>query len=106
MTDHLFSRAQLAIDESLAQRRHRRALQHQAIRLLEELRLAILTSAMTRSEIKAFRDDGQAGRGCPNLGFVNHGQASCQAVQHSRSSISSTRFFYGIERSWMFALPG
>ena len=55
MIDPLMSRAQRAIEEGCANRK--RALADQRDAQITELRHAVLESAMSRSELKAFRDN-------------------------------------------------
>lgn len=57
MIDSLFARAQVAIDESWALQNRSRALQAERARDRDELRLAVLESAMYRAEMKAYRDN-------------------------------------------------
>ncbi|HZR72623.1 hypothetical protein [Bradyrhizobium sp.] len=57
MTDPLFARADLAIEESLHLRRSSRVLKSQFDHERETLRVAVFESAMLRSESKAYRDD-------------------------------------------------
>ena len=55
--DPLLARAQLVLEENACIREMRRLLQAQFDREREQLRLSIIESAMTRAEIKAYRDD-------------------------------------------------
>jgi hypothetical protein len=57
MSDSLFARSQLAIEESRQLQLQSRALQDERDLRREELRLSVLESAMQRSEFKAHRDN-------------------------------------------------
>jgi hypothetical protein len=57
MIDPLFARAQLAIEESQLLQRRSRALQAERDFERRQLRLAVLESAMSRSEHKAHQDN-------------------------------------------------
>ena len=57
MTGSLLVRAQLAIEESRTLQYRSRALKAESNIEREQLRLAVLESAMLRSEIKACRDN-------------------------------------------------
>jgi len=57
MTDSLLSRALLAIQETSAILKQRRAVMDQHDRAIIELRLSIIESASMRAESKAHRDD-------------------------------------------------
>ena len=57
MTDPLFARAELAIQESRQLQRGSRALHADREHDRDQLRLAIFESAMVRSESKALRDN-------------------------------------------------
>ncbi|MCA1544161.1 hypothetical protein I6F18_29915 [Bradyrhizobium sp. NBAIM32] len=57
MNDPLLDRAQLAIEESKALQRQRRALEAEQLHNREALRSAVLESAIGRTEIKAYRDN-------------------------------------------------
>lgn len=59
MPDSLFDRAELAIEESYLIREERRESSRLCEQHLVELRLAVLESAMARSESKARRDNRQ-----------------------------------------------
>lgn len=60
MPDALFARATIAIEESRALReQHRRVVDHYG-EAVSDLRLAIMDSAMLRSEIKARRDNEES----------------------------------------------
>ena len=57
MVDSLFTRSQLAIEDSRQLRLQSRALQDEQNLRREELRLSVFESAMQRSEFKAYRDN-------------------------------------------------
>jgi hypothetical protein len=57
MIDPLLARAQLAIEESRALQGQSKALQAEQLRERDELRVAVLESAMYRSETRAHRDN-------------------------------------------------
>jgi len=57
MIDPLIAHAQLAMEENFRIREQRRKLLKQNESAVSELRLAVLESAMTRVEIKAWRED-------------------------------------------------
>ena len=57
MPDPLLTRAQLVIEETRRLRERRRALREQQQEKLTELHIVLLECAMTRAEIKAYRDD-------------------------------------------------
>ena len=57
MPDPLLTRAQLEIEEARRLRERRRALREQRQEKLTELHIVLLEYAMTRVEIKAYRDD-------------------------------------------------
>ena len=59
MPDALFARATRAIDESRALREQHREAMGRHDEAVNDLRLAIMDSAMLRSEIKARRDNDQ-----------------------------------------------
>ena len=59
MPDALFARATRAIDESRALREQHRQVMGRHDEAVNDLRLAIMDSAMLRSEIKARRDNDQ-----------------------------------------------
>jgi predicted kinase len=59
MPDSLFDRAELAIEASYLIREERRASARLCEQHLAALRLAVLESAMARSESRARRDDRQ-----------------------------------------------
>lgn len=59
MPDALFARATRAIDESRALREQHRQAVGRHDEAVNDLRLAIMDSAMLRSEIKARRDNDQ-----------------------------------------------
>jgi hypothetical protein len=59
MSDSLFDRAERAIEESWLLRAERRAFLDTRERHVAQLRLAVLDSAMARSEIKAHCDNRQ-----------------------------------------------
>jgi hypothetical protein len=59
MSDPLLDRAQLAIEESCLLREERRACSDIRELQIAALRLAVLESAMARSESKAYRDNRQ-----------------------------------------------
>ncbi|WP_245509296.1 hypothetical protein [Bradyrhizobium zhanjiangense] len=63
MTDALFARAQLALEENGEIRKQRHLLRTQFDDTREKLRLSIYESASVRSEIKARQDN--EGRGSP-----------------------------------------
>ena len=57
MDDSLLARAHLAIEESKALQRAKHVLQAEQLHSREALRLAVLESAMCRTEAKAYRED-------------------------------------------------
>jgi hypothetical protein len=57
MRDVLISRATRAIDDSRLLREQRRLLMERHDQILADLRLAIMDSAMVRTEIRAHRDN-------------------------------------------------
>jgi hypothetical protein len=57
MTDSLFARTQLAIEERRQLQLRTRALKAEQEYEREQVRLAVFESAMLRSESKAFRDN-------------------------------------------------
>lgn len=57
MTDPLFARAQLAIDESQLLRHSSRMLKSQFDHEREKLRVSLFEAAMSRSEAKAYRNN-------------------------------------------------
>jgi len=57
MRDALISRATRAIDDSRTLREQRRLLMERHDQILAALRLAIMESAMVRTEIRAHRDN-------------------------------------------------
>jgi hypothetical protein len=59
MTDPLFARAQLAIQENAALRAQRRVIANRHDEEARHLRREILESAMLRAEIKAYRDNSE-----------------------------------------------
>ena len=59
MTDSLFARAQLAMEESLRLREQRRMLGDSRDEQLADLRRSTLESAMCRSEVRAHRDNAE-----------------------------------------------
>ena len=76
MTDTLFSRSRIAIEESCLLREQKRALADVRDGQLAKLRLSVLDSAMSRSEIKAHRD--------------NKGEEDCFNSEAPRSSEDAT----------------
>ena len=68
MTDVLFARAQLAIEESRTLQDQSHALRKSGELEREGIRRAVFDSASVRSEIKAYRDD----RSPPPLGQSGH----------------------------------
>jgi hypothetical protein len=57
MPDPLLTRAQLVIEDTRRLHDRRRALKEQGQKQLTELRIALLECAMTRVEIRAYRED-------------------------------------------------
>jgi hypothetical protein len=56
MIDALLSRAQLAIEESRYLRWYGRTLRYESMRTREDVRAAVLASAMAGAEMRAIRD--------------------------------------------------
>ncbi|WFU43750.1 hypothetical protein QA640_15685 [Bradyrhizobium sp. CB82] len=65
MTNPLLARAQRALEENASVRELRRLLLRQCSDEREQLRIAVFESAMSRSEVKAYRDDAHGVRSEP-----------------------------------------